>query len=150
VPEAVTYRPKWEIALDEIDRVLVAEAQLGCVLADSEYGKAAEFRHGLSERSLPWAVGILPTQKVYPADVTLSYPERSPVPATVSVSAAELIEARPEAFRPISWRAGTMIGGADHPFPWGHGRQRPRGGPLRAAFAAIRVRVADGPVAARA
>jgi SRSO17 transposase len=47
------------------------------------------------------------------------------------VAAAELIETRPEAFRPISWRTGTK-------------------GPLRAAFAALRVRVADGPVAARA
>jgi len=107
VPEAIGYRPKWQIALDEIDRVLASSARFGCVLADAEYGKAAEFRHGLSERSLPWAVGILPTQKVYPADVTLSPPARKPtgrprkhpVPSAVSVAAAELIEARPEAFR---------------------------------------------------
>jgi SRSO17 transposase len=139
VPEAVGYRPKWQIALDEIDRVLAAGARFGCVLADSEYGKAAEFRHGLSERSLSWAVGILPTQKVYPADVTLASPERKatgrprkhPVPSAVSVGAAELIEGRPAAFRAIAWRTGTK-------------------GLLRAEFAALRVRVADGPVAARA
>ncbi len=139
VPEMVTYRPKWQIALDEVDRVLASGARFGCVLADAEYGKAAEFRHGLSERSLPWAVGILPTQKVYPADVTLSHPERKatgrprkhPVPSAVSVAAAELIEARSEAFQTISWRTGTK-------------------GPLRAQFAALRVRVADGLVAARA
>jgi SRSO17 transposase len=139
VPEAIAYRPKWRIALDEIDRVLASGARFGCVLADAEYGKAAEFRHGLSGRGLPWAVGILPTQKVYPADVTLSHPERKatgrprkhPVPSAVSVAAAELIEARPAAFRAVSWRTGTK-------------------GPLRAAFAALRVRVADGPVAARA
>jgi SRSO17 transposase len=139
VPEAITYRPKWRIALDEIDRVLAAGARFGCVLADAEYGKAAEFRHGLGERRLAFAVGILPTQKVYPADVTLVLPERKPtgrrrkhpVPSAVSVVAAELIEAQPEAFRTISWRTGTK-------------------GPLKAAFAALRVRVADGPVAARA
>jgi SRSO17 transposase len=139
VPEAVGYRPKWRIALDEIDRVLAAGARFGCVLADSEYGKAAEFRHGLSERSLSWAVGILPTQKVYPADVTLAYPGRKatgrprkhPVPSADSVAAAGLIEARPAAFRAIAWRTGTK-------------------GLLRAEFAALRVRVADGPVAARA
>ena len=44
------------------------------------------------------------------------------------MGAAELIEARPEAFRTISWRTGTK-------------------GLLKAAFAAMRVRVADGPVA---
>jgi SRSO17 transposase len=139
VPEAVGYRPKWQIALDEIDRVLAAGARFGCVLADAEYGKAAEFRRGLSERNLPWAVGILPTQKVHPADVTLSHPARKPtgrprkhpVPSAASVGAAELLEARPEAFRTVSWRTGTK-------------------GPLTAAFAAVRVRVADGPIAARA
>jgi SRSO17 transposase len=137
VPEAVAYRPKWKIALDEIDRVLVAGARFGCVLADAEYGKAALFRAGLTERRLSFAVGILPTQKVYPADVMLSHPERKPtgrprkhpVPSAASVGAAELIEAGPEAFRSISWRTGTK-------------------GPLRAAFAARRVRVADGPTAA--
>jgi SRSO17 transposase len=138
IPEAITYRPKWRIALDEIDRVLASGARFGCVLTDAEYGKAAEFRGGLGERQLTYAVGILPTQKVYPADVTFSHPERKatgrprkhPVPSIASVGAAELIEAWPEAFRTISWRIGTK-------------------GPLRAAFAAVRVRVADGPVVAR-
>jgi SRSO17 transposase len=137
VPEAIDYRPKWRIALDETDRVLAAGARFGCVLADAEYGKAAEFRRGLGERHLAYAVGILPTQKVYPAEVRLAPPERKatgrprkhPVPSVASVAAAELIEARPEAFRTISWRTGTK-------------------GPLRAAFAAVRVRVADGPTVA--
>jgi SRSO17 transposase len=136
VPESVGYRPKWAIALEEIDRVLASGARFGCVLADAEYGKAAEFRAGLAERHLAYAVGILPAQKVYPADVTLAFPGRKatgrprkhPVPAAASVPAAELIEARPEAFRAISWRTGTK-------------------GPLRAEFAALRVRVADGPAA---
>jgi SRSO17 transposase len=139
VPEAMAYRPKWKIALDEIDRVLASGARFGCVLADAEYGKAAEFRHGLSERQLSFAVGILPTQKVYPLSVTLSHPARKPtgrprkhpVPSAASVAAAELIEAQPGAFRAISWRTGTK-------------------GPLKAEFAAQRARVADGPVAARA
>jgi SRSO17 transposase len=134
VPETVAYRPKWEIALDEIDRVLASGARFGRVPADAEYGKAAEFRHGLAEREPAYAVGILPAQKVYPADVTLSFPERKPtgrprkhpVPSAASVGAAELLEARPEAFRAISWRVGTK-------------------GPLKAEFAAARVRVADGP-----
>ena len=76
VPEAIGYRPKWKIALNEIDRVLASGARCGGVLADAEYGKAAEFRAGLAERRLSYAVGILPMQKVYPADVTLSFPER--------------------------------------------------------------------------
>jgi SRSO17 transposase len=137
VPEAVGYRPKWKIALDEIDRVLAAGARFGAVLADAEYGKAGEFRAGLAGRRLPYAVGILPTRKVYPADVTLASPARRPTgrprkhpgPSAASVAAAELIEARPAAFRAVSWRTGTK-------------------GPLKAEFAALRVRVADGPAVA--
>jgi SRSO17 transposase len=137
VPETVEYRPKWRIALDEIDRVLASGARFGCVLADAEYGRAAEFRAGLAERRLPYAVGIPPAQQVYPADVALAFPEpkptgrprKHPVPSAASTGAAELLEARPEAFRPISWRTGTK-------------------GPLRAEFAPLRVRVADGPAAA--
>jgi SRSO17 transposase len=139
VPEAITGRPKWRIALDEIDRVLASGARFGCVLADAEYGKAAEFRAGLSERQLSYAVGILPTQKVYPIDVMLAHPARKPtgrprkhpVPSAASVAAADVMEAQPDTFRTISWRIGTK-------------------GPLQARFAALRVRVADGPVAARA
>src|SRR3954463_12455601 len=134
VPEAVAYRPKWRVALDEIDRVLASGARFGWVLADAEYGKAGEFRHGLAARRLAYAVGILPAQKVYPADVTLAFPARGPtgrprkhpVPSAASVGAAELVEGRPAAFRAVSWRAGTK-------------------GPLKAEFAAVRVRVADGP-----
>src|SRR3982750_928160 len=116
VPEAVAYRPKWRIALDEIDRVLASGARFGWVLADAEYGKAAEFRAGLAARRLAHAVGILPAQKVYPADVTLAFPERGPtgrprkhpVPSAASAGAAELIEAPPAAFRPVSWRASPQ------------------------------------------
>ena len=77
-------------------------------------------------------------QKVYPADVTLAFPERKatgrpcqhPVPSLASVAAAELIEDRPAASVPSRGVTGTK-------------------GPLQAAFAAIRIRVADGPVAAK-
>jgi SRSO17 transposase len=140
VPEAIGHRPKWRIALDEIDRVIAAGATFGCILADAEYGKAMKFRQGLSERQLRWAVGVMPTQQVYPIDVTLrappprprgGRPAKHPVPSHPAVSATKLIDTLPpRAFRTITWRHGTK-------------------GPLTAAFAAMRVRVADGPPMAR-
>src|SRR3982750_3359728 len=57
VPEAVAYRPKWRIALDEVDRVLASGARFGWVLADAEYGRAAVFRAGLGDRRLAGAGG---------------------------------------------------------------------------------------------
>jgi SRSO17 transposase len=135
VPQEIAFRPKWQIALDEVDRIVAAGARFGGVLADAEYGKVAEFRHGLSERELTWAVGILPTQKVYPADVRLVWPARKPrgrrpkhpVPSVESQSVQALFAGLGKReFRTLSWRMGSK-------------------GALRAAFAARRVRVADGP-----
>ena len=135
VPEATEGRSKGQIALAEIDRLLARGVTFGCVLGDAEYGKAASFRHGLSARGLRWALGIAPNQKVYPAEVTLSWPapkpngrpRKHPLPSAASVGVAALFQAMPEAaFRTLSWRRGTK-------------------GPLRAGFAAVRVRIADGP-----
>jgi SRSO17 transposase len=142
VPEAVTFRTKGEIALQELDRVMAAGVRFGTVLADAGYGSAAEFRAGLTARGLTWAVGILGVQKVYPADVTLSLPmkrqrgrtgrpPKHPVPSVESVQAETMIDSLgPRAFRRTTWRRGTK-------------------GPLSVAFAAMRVRVADGPLMAK-
>ncbi len=135
VPEDLGHRPKWRIALDELDRLLAAGVRFGCALADAGYGACAAFRRGLAERGLTYAVGVLATQKVYPRAVTVTEPARRPtgrppkhpIPSAVSAPVKALFEA--EAGPPwttISWRTGSK-------------------GPLAAKFAALRVRVADGP-----
>ena len=60
-----TARTKPEIAPAEIDRMMAAGVRFGCVLADAGYGMSAPFRHALTERGLPWAVGIPRHLKVY-------------------------------------------------------------------------------------
>ena len=132
VPEELRqYRTKPEIALAEIDRVRAAGVRFGCVLADAGYGLSASFRQGLSERGLAWAVGIPFKQKVYPADVSMVFPvatrgrpRKNAIPDVTSVSAQATLEAAK--WRQVSWRRGTK-------------------GKLSARFAAVRVRVADGP-----
>jgi len=135
VPEAIKGRGKGQIALAEIDRLLAKGLTFGCVLGDAEYGKAAAFRHGLSARGLCWALGIAPNQKVYPAEVALSWPtpkrhgrpRKHPVPSVASVGTSAWFKAMPAAAsRTLSWRRGTK-------------------GRLQAGFAAVRVRIADGP-----
>lgn len=133
VPENVVYRPKWQIALDEIRRVKEQGVQFGDVLADAGYGACAAFRHELTSMGLTWAVGISPEQRVYPLAVRLKFPRQSSgpprkhgVPTAPRQTVREAIEALGvRAFRRISWRQGTK-------------------GPLVAEFAAVRVRVADG------
>lgn len=131
VPESVVYLPKWKIALEEIDRVLAAGVSFGDVLADAGYGACAEFRHGLTERQLQWAVGILSTQNVYSASVTTTFPRyrrgqprKHPVVSERPVSASKYVEAHGK-FRKVAWRIGTK-------------------GQLRGDFAVLRVCPADG------
>lgn len=136
IPEAERlHRPKWEIALEGIDAAHAAGVRFGCVGADAEYGKAPEFRRHLEQRALLYAVGILPQQRVYPADVVLLPPVRKrpgvrppvhPTPSVESVQAQAMIASMgDDAFEEVSWRRGTK-------------------GPLRARFAAVRIRMAEG------
>ncbi len=123
-------KTKPQIALEEIDRVRGAGVRFGCVLADAGYGLSAPFRQGLSERGLTWAVGVGGRQKVYPADVALIFPvagrgrpRQRHVPDMKSVPVEKMLETA--SWRTLSWRRGTK-------------------GPLKARFAAVRIRVADG------
>ena len=76
-------------------------------------------------------VAIEARQKVYPVDVALVFPvsgrgrpRKNHVPDAKSVSAEKTLATAP--WRMLSWRRGTK-------------------GPLKARFAAVRIRVADGP-----
>lgn len=124
-------RTKPELALAELDRVMAAGVHFGCVLADAGYGMSAPFRQGLTARQLVWAVGIPRHLKAYPADVRMIWPvarrgrpRKRHVPNILSRAAEDLVATAK--WQTISWRTGTK-------------------GKLKARFAAVRVRVADGP-----
>ena len=126
-----TARTKPEMALAEIDRVIAAGVRFGCVLADAGYGMSAPFRQGLTARKLAWAVGIPRHLKVYPADVQMIWPvagrgrpRKRHVPDILSKAAEDMLADAP--WQNISWRTSTK-------------------GKLKARFAAVRVRIADGP-----
>ncbi|WP_439360365.1 transposase [Bradyrhizobium sp. DASA03007] len=127
-----TPRSKPEIALAEIDPAMAANMRFGCVLADAGYGLSAPFRQGLTERALAWAVGIPRHQKVYPVDVKLIWPitkirgkrRKHHVPDILSIAAQQMLASAK--WPTVCWRSGTK-------------------GRLKARFAALRVRTADGP-----
>jgi SRSO17 transposase len=133
VPEAArAAQSKPEIALAEIDRVRAAGLRFSCVLADAGFGTSPDFRHGLDERELAWAAGIACTQLVYPTTVKLrpaytpgGRPAKHPRPNRPPRAASEMLET--QRWPHITWRNGTK-------------------GLLNARFAAVRVRVADGPL----
>ncbi len=126
-----TARTKPEMALTEVDRIIAAGVRFGCVLADAGYGLSAPFRQGLTARKLVWAVGIPRHLKAYPADVRMIWPvagrgrpRKRHIPNVLSKAAEDMLAAAK--WQTISWRTGTK-------------------GKLKARFAAVRVRVADGP-----
>lgn len=126
-----TFWTKPEIALEEIDRMCAAGVRFDCVLANVGYGLSAPFRQSLSERGLAFAFRIPRTQKVYPADVAMIFPvagrgrpRKNHVPDVASIPAQAMLES--VRWRKVSWRRGVK-------------------GRLEAHFAAMRVRVADGP-----
>jgi SRSO17 transposase len=134
IPEAYCrYRPKWQIALEELDRLRESGVTFSDVLADAAYGKVAEFRASVRARGYHFAVGMMPAQQVYPAHVKtrkvrpatrMGRPFKHPRPTLPSRSAQQMM-VRYGRFRRLSWREGTK-------------------GALSAEFAAVRVRVADG------
>jgi len=128
-PAQCAHRPKWQLALEELDRVRAAGVTFGLVLADAAYGACGEFRAGLSARGLTWAVGIPGTLQTYPPTVRLTWRRRNGGRRTRprALTAPRLVrDVAPElAWRRVTWRRGTK-------------------GELRAQFAARRVRIGDG------
>lgn len=124
---------KKQLALQEIDRVRQEGVTFKVVVADAGYGNSAEFRGALTARGLTWAVGVPGTQKVYSAQVGMLTNRRSktgrlliPIPDEPRKSVAQVLhDLPPHKWVSRTWRTGTK-------------------GPLRARFAVLRVRVADG------
>jgi SRSO17 transposase len=59
IPEDMTYRPKWKIALEQVDRAKANQVPLDWLTFDEGYGKAPEFVCGLDDRELRF-VGEVP------------------------------------------------------------------------------------------
>jgi SRSO17 transposase len=59
IPDDMVYRPKSEIALEEVDRATATKVHLDWITFDEGYGKAPEFIGGLDERQLLF-VGEVP------------------------------------------------------------------------------------------
>ncbi len=58
IPDDVVFKPKWQLALDMIERGVKDGLPLGVLLADSDYGDRKEFRHGVRWLGLDYAVGV--------------------------------------------------------------------------------------------
>ena len=133
VPAGVTFRRKWELALDIIDWALENRLPLGVILADHAYGIVTEFREGLESRKLTYSVGIDGTMVFWrhPA-------QRSPVPYKGRGRPPKPRynpDDPPETAEKI---AAALPDDAWEEIVYGQGTK----GPLKAEFAAVRVQPA--------
>lgn len=103
VPDSLTFKTKPQLALDMIRRAAKAKVPRGVVLADSAYGSSADFRAGVRELGLHFAVGVDPKSAVWLVD---DENRRSEEPASVRDIATALDELGE--FRRCAWRRGTQ------------------------------------------
>jgi SRSO17 transposase len=111
VPADVVFKTKPQIALDQLRAAHAAGIPLGMVLADTGYGYDSQFRDGVSELELLYAVGIQSNVLMWKADTILPVqgpdgrkPSRPQLRAQ-QISAKELALSHPaEAWQNVTWR----------------------------------------------
>lgn len=84
VPATITFKPKWQIALDLLDNADQSGIGKHVVLADAGYGEVTEFREALAARGYSYMVGV-------PGAVAVWAPGTGPIPPS---------EQPPARFRP--------------------------------------------------
>src|SRR5437764_2924025 len=99
IPKEVVYRPKWQIALEEVDRALQNKVHLDWLTFDEEYGKAPEFVCGLDKRDLRFVGEVPKTLSCLAAAATPSRPA-----AAVKGRPAEEVVRQSPAFLKQPWR----------------------------------------------
>ncbi len=135
VPDDVVFQTKPQIALDQLRAARAAGIEAELVLADAGYGNDTDFRDGITEIGLSYAVGIQSTTTLWPPGSAPLPPKQwsgrgRPTSAIrrdaehQPVSARQMALALPkQAWRRVTWREGTNTN-------------------LASRFAAVRVRPA--------
>jgi SRSO17 transposase len=100
IPSDLEFRPKWQIALEMMERAVKKGFPKGVALADAAYGNVGAFRAGLRWLDFEYAVGVHATTVVKRASKATG--ESSPM----SVEALARTLPR-SAFRMTTWKQGS-------------------------------------------
>jgi len=119
VPQDVTFQPKWQIALTMIEGLHTEGVSPAPIVADAGYGAVTAFREALTERQMPYVVGISSVTTVWPPGLEPLPPKRRtgagrpPVrirrsPKRQPAPVLELARHTPaNMWRDLGWREGT-------------------------------------------
>jgi SRSO17 transposase len=135
VPEDIRFQTKPEIALQQMRQARADGVPPAVVLADPAYGNDSNFRSGITELEMPYAVGIMPSTTVWrPGEMPLP-----PTPRSGRGRPAKRLR-RDGTHRPVSVKTLAMELPADawQQIAWRDGSNTP----LTSQFARLRVRPA--------
>lgn len=120
VPEDIVFRSKTGIALDQLEAAIAQGLPQGVVLTDTGYGGAADFRQGVTDLGLTYAVAIRPITNVWrpgqappprprthrrgPRPGEQKLPRHPHQPVQVEALARELPDS---AWQTLTWRQGS-------------------------------------------
>src|SRR5262249_20872128 len=119
VPDVIEFRPKWQIALEQIRQLRTEDVPPAPVIADAGYGVVTAFRDALMAQGMAYVVGIstetsvwgpgrapLPPRKYggFGRPPTLMRRTRRHRPQRVATVAKQLPAS---AWRTVTWRPGT-------------------------------------------
>ncbi len=119
IPDDTVFQTKAQIALDQLRDAVAAGINAAFVLADAGYGNDTDFRDGITEIDLSYAVGIQSTTTLWPPGIEPLPPKQwsgrgRPTSAIrrdaehQPVSAKQLaLDLPKKAWRRVTWREGT-------------------------------------------
>jgi SRSO17 transposase len=135
IPEQVTFRTKWQIALDQIAQLREEGLPPAPVVADAGFGVVTAFRDALSEWGVPYVVGITSQTTAWRPGT-----QPRPAPAYAGRGRPPTLVRRSKSRHPVSIRvlAESLPDAAWQTITWRQGNR----GAMRSRFACVRVRPA--------
>jgi len=105
VPDEVTFQTKWQIGLEQVDRLLREGVPLAPVVADAGYGVATEFRKALTTRGIPQCGGHL--EHHHRVDRRGATPAAAPMEGGRATPGTDPSERAPSPDRPAGGSSGA-------------------------------------------
>ena len=104
IPDKVQFQTKPELAIAMLRRAAAAGVPRGTVLGDSAYGHSSPLRRACRELEFPYAVGVMPTDRVWRLDSRGQRIDDEPV--AIEDFAVGLGRG---VFRKTTWRQGSKV-----------------------------------------
>jgi len=135
IPEQVTFKTKWQIALDQIAQLREEGLPPAPVVADAGFGVVTAFRDALTEQGIPYVVGITSQTTAWRPGT-----QPQPPPTYGGRGRPPTLVRRSKSRHPVSIHvlAKTMPDSAWQTITWRQGSR----GAMRSRFACVRVRPA--------